>query len=480
MPIVTTAGASRFGASINAALLAVCMLSACGGGGETVAQARVESVSSFGVLEGDAGLRNMVLTVRLSKPLLAPMTLTYHTSTAGPGVPDAAGFATPGASCGAGVDHIAVSPAIPASVMLPAGIQVVAVSLPITCGDAAFEPNEVFRLHWSAEGASGDLLVGIINDDPGGLNSPGVATVLGGAPAFGRDTHPFTNSDIDGARGFSFADTVNGGCRSDLVTGLTWAALDSSAHTHAAISAVVASTNAASLCGFSDWRLPGAEELASLVDHTKVSPAALNADADASLASWMVGKHWSADSRAGSINDQLVVDFSSQGEIGFLARTSAAQLRLVRGTSLGDPCNALRFTVHGDGTVSDPRTGLMWKQCPEGLAGAACDSGMAIDTSTTDPVLQLALVNGSPALAGSGYADWRIPSRNELASLVCRNAVVAPLVNAVVFPGTDAMEFLASTGNPFGLWWFVDFGIEGVIDTAGVGGKRLRLVRAGQ
>ena len=33
------------------------------------------------------------------------------------------------------------------------------------------------------------------------------------------------------------------------------------------------------------------------------------------------------------------------------------------------------FTNHGDGTLTHGLTGLMWKQCPQGLNGAGCDSG---------------------------------------------------------------------------------------------------------
>lgn len=33
------------------------------------------------------------------------------------------------------------------------------------------------------------------------------------------------------------------------------------------------------------------------------------------------------------------------------------------------------YAEHGDGTVTDTRTGLMWKQCVEGRSGANCDSG---------------------------------------------------------------------------------------------------------
>ncbi|MGB4499160.1 MAG: hypothetical protein WBI40_10735, partial [Methylococcaceae bacterium] len=36
-----------------------------------------------------------------------------------------------------------------------------------------------------------------------------------------------------------------------------------------------------------------------------------------------------------------------------------------------------RFTVNNNGTVSDSKTGLMWKKCSEGQSGADCSSGSA-------------------------------------------------------------------------------------------------------
>jgi hypothetical protein len=35
-----------------------------------------------------------------------------------------------------------------------------------------------------------------------------------------------------------------------------------------------------------------------------------------------------------------------------------------------------RFTDNSDGTVTDSATGLIWKQCSEGLSGVGCRSGM--------------------------------------------------------------------------------------------------------
>ena len=63
-----------------------------------------------------------------------------------------------------------------------------------------------------------------------------------------------------------------------------------------------------------------------------------------------------------------------------LAPTLAAALWLAAGAAQAVTCASgiaasnpdTIYTVHGDGTVTDTRTGLMWKQCLEGYGGAGC------------------------------------------------------------------------------------------------------------
>lgn len=135
-----------------------------------------------------------------------------------------------------------------------------------------------------------------------------------------------------------------------------------------------------------------------------------------------------------------------------------------------------RFTDLGDGTVSDSATGLMWKQCAEGLSGAGCASG-TVGTFTWQYALQQA--------AGSrfaGYTDWRLPNINELESLVERRCY-APALNAAHFPNTPSYYFWSSSpcANYSETAWFIDFK-SGLVLAPGL--KRLavhvRLVRGGQ
>lgn len=58
------------------------------------------------------------------------------------------------------------------------------------------------------------------------------------------------------------------------------------------------------------------------------------------------------------------------------------------------------FMVHGDGTVTDNKTGLMW---------AAMDNGIPINWMDAQRYCR--------KYTGGGYTDWRMPALAELASL---------------------------------------------------------------
>lgn len=87
------------------------------------------------------------------------------------------------------------------------------------------------------------------------------------------------------------------------------------------------------------------------------------------------------------------------------------------------------FIVHGNGTVTHTKTGLMWKQCAEGLSGATCVSGEAPLMTWTDALA--AAANSTFA----GYDDWRLPNHKELLSIV-ETCGYLPAINQEIFPNT--------------------------------------------
>ncbi|MGO2371620.1 MAG: DUF1566 domain-containing protein [Pseudoalteromonas prydzensis] len=132
------------------------------------------------------------------------------------------------------------------------------------------------------------------------------------------------------------------------------------------------------------------------------------------------------------------------------------------------------FTLHNNGTVTHNTTGLMWMRCSVGQTwqGESCTGGASVFT------WQPAFTQNGTEYAG--YSDWRLPNKNELASIVelrCYN----PSINDAIFPNTSSSLFMSSShyaGSGHHAW-FVGFS-SGYVD---VGFKyydygHVRLVRA--
>lgn len=139
-----------------------------------------------------------------------------------------------------------------------------------------------------------------------------------------------------------------------------------------------------------------------------------------------------------------------------------------------------RYTDNSDGTVTDNVTGLMWKQCSEGLSTTttACDTGSAATYTWQGALTQAQNVN----TAGfAGHSDWRVPNIKELKSLA-ETACYSPAININLFPETPSYYFW--TASPYarssGNAWGVGFG-NGDDGWAMMNSPfYVRLVRAGQ
>lgn len=103
---------------------------------------------------------------------------------------------------------------------------------------------------------------------------------------------------------------------------------------------------------------------------------------------------------------------------------------------------AERFTDHGDGTITDSKTGLMWKKCIEGLNGSQCDNGEA-KNYTWQQALQRA-INLDQNGGFAGHTDWRVPNAKELKSLV-EDQCYRPSINLTVFPANSTGLFWTSS-----------------------------------
>jgi len=137
------------------------------------------------------------------------------------------------------------------------------------------------------------------------------------------------------------------------------------------------------------------------------------------------------------------------------------------------------FVDHGNGTVTDTKTGLMWKQCSEGLSGVACATG-APSLYTWQGALQAAqTLNAGGGFAG--FTDWRVPNKKELISIV-EMQCVTPGINTTIFPATvsnwywSASPYASNTSYACG----VGFGVSGASTNLKSINNYVRLVRGGQ
>lgn len=92
----------------------------------------------------------------------------------------------------------------------------------------------------------------------------------------------------------------------------------------------------------------------------------------------------------------------------------------------------------GQLVVNDLGTGLVWKQCSEGLSGQGCLAGSAV-TIDWGSALRLA-----EAATHAGFDDWRLPNRDELKSVI-ETACYSPSVNSNAFPNTVSGGYWSST-----------------------------------
>ena len=137
---------------------------------------------------------------------------------------------------------------------------------------------------------------------------------------------------------------------------------------------------------------------------------------------------------------------------------------------------AQTYTVNGDGTVTDTHTGLMWKQCAEGQSGPDC-KGSAGEFNW-DVAMQIPkTLNQRGGFAGCH--DWRLPTKDELASLVMHGRS-NPVICTEAFPNAPSNVFWSSSPGGDSSAWRVYFGNGHVYGSSRSVAWAVRLVRASQ
>lgn len=129
--------------------------------------------------------------------------------------------------------------------------------------------------------------------------------------------------------------------------------------------------------------------------------------------------------------------------------------------------------------VRDNKTGLQWQRCSLGQTWNTTNNRCDIDGTP-------ALFSWEQALAAakanrlSGFGDWRLPNKKELASLL-ELSCSSPAINTTLFPNTVSGRYWTSTPVSYAdsfYVWFVDFtsGDYGNL-TASTASLSARLVR---
>ena len=197
----------------------------------------------------------------------------------------------------------------------------------------------------------------------------------------------------------------------DNVTGLEWQQVPNTtyktwtnAFTYCSTLVFPAGSNS-----HADWRLPTVQELATLVDYNRSTPAI-----DPLFGMTPNTRYWTEDGRVQNTAYAWWVDFDYGRILSEDETTSSAlAVRAVRGPVYG-PVSA--FVVNADGTVSDPDTGLMWQPCNAGQTwtGSQCQ-GTLLAGSWNTAAAYIENLNNAQYL---DYDDWRLPTINELQSLI--------------------------------------------------------------
>ena len=134
------------------------------------------------------------------------------------------------------------------------------------------------------------------------------------------------------------------------------------------------------------------------------------------------------------------------------------------------------FGHPNDKVVTDMQTGLIWKQCSEGLSGGTCGVGTLSGMAWTNALL------AASSAGHAGFSDWRLPDLTELQSLV-ETSCYTLAINTTIFPGTGSDRYWSSTAYALspGAVWVVNFYYGNISNAATADSSvQVLLVRGGQ
>jgi fibronectin type 3 domain-containing protein len=218
---------------------------------------------------------------------------------------------------------------------------------------------------------------------------------------------------------------------------------------------LVDGSNNNSLCGKDDWRVPSINELRSILHYGGVNYEFAFA-IDMHYFPNTQDNFWTAFPNAETNSLAWKYEFDRGGDNKTEDRSDSYGVRLVSGYSIPKSDEVVasfsgqthksyidnftpnsRYNDHGNGTVTDKYTGLMWAKCSIGQNTTSC-SGSASNHNWK----QALEVAKNSTLAD--YSDWRLPNIKELSTLIAydRND---PSINLSRFPNTPSSTFWTSS-----------------------------------
>lgn len=194
---------------------------------------------------------------------------------------------------------------------------------------------------------------------------------------------------------------------------------------------------------YSDWRLPSAFEMASIIDSFDSSLLAF----DPAVFPFSHGiYYWTIDTPPGTLTSALALN-SYTGELTLAGKTTTTSMRTLCVRSdpkLDYPASRFSRVSAAEPVVEDHVTGLVWQGCAAGQSGNDCSTGTANRLLWVDA---LAYCEG---LVWNGRDDWRLPNAHEVTTILFLNGG-RPMIRTDLFPATPTYSvFRTSTtaNNP--------------------------------